>query len=106
MGEDKLAFKDSGLLCADKAYLRKRNVQTGDVILLSDKLGGQFVQAACGPARGLYFLSQTMEKVASHPWGSRRKPSGQKRRWKPQAEIEITVAAWWCFVGSDVCCLH
>ena len=29
-----------------------------------------------------------------------------KKWWKPQAEIEITVAAWWCFVGSDVCCLH
>ena len=105
-GEDKLAFKDNGLLCSDKACLWKRNVQTGDVLLLTDELGGQFARAACGPVCGLYFLLQTMERVASHPWGSRWKPSGTKKWWKPQAEIEITIAAWWCFVGSDVCCLH
>ena len=105
--EDKLSFRDNGLVYAESVSMWKRKITLGDMVLLTDNIGGQFVKAVSGPACGLYMQLQTMEKIADHQWGSRWKTSaGLKKWWKPQPEIEITLAAWWCFRGSDVCCLH
>ena len=103
--EEKLSFRDNGLLCADSVLMWKRKIAVGDMVL-TDNVAGQFIKAVSGPACGLYLHLQTMEKITDHPWGSRWKTSGLKKWWKPQPDIDVTLAAWWCFVGSDVRCLH
>ena len=60
--EDKFSFKDCGLSRADHAYMWKRHVSLGDMVLFTDKVGGQFLMAVSGPACGLHFLFETMEK--------------------------------------------
>ena len=101
--QEKKHQRDNGLLCADSVFMWKRKIAVGDVVLLTDNVAGQFIKAVCGPACGLYLRLQTMEKITDHPWGSRWKTSDLKKWWKPQPEIDVTLAAWWCFVGSDVC---
>ena len=66
---------------ADQAFLWKRNISTGDMILFNGQVGGQFLHAVAGPTSGLHFLCNTMEKIARHPWGSEWKPPGQTKRW-------------------------
>ena len=60
--EDKFSFKDCGLRRADNSYMWKRHVSLSDMVLFTDKVGGQFLMAVSGPACGLHFLFETMEK--------------------------------------------
>ena len=64
--EDKLSFRDNGLVYAESVSMWKRKITLGDMVLLTDNIGGQFVKAVSGPACGLYMQLQTMEKIADH----------------------------------------
>ena len=91
--EDKFSFKDCGLSRADHAYMWKRHVSLGDMVLFTDKVGGQFLMAVSGLRAASTFSLRR--------WKKSRPPMGQSMETIRGKKVVEAAARH----GNCSCCL-
>ena len=101
----KIELADDKLQAADEAACFMRGICRGDV-LMCQGLGGQVVAATEGPKAGFFLLLQKMELIEKKPWGSIWRTTGTRLWFKPDADVQMTLAAWWCTAKGFYLCLH